>query len=690
MSADTMQSAPPNDDGVARQQKVRLTTAQAIVRFLGAQYSVRDGDRRRLLPAMLGIFGHGNVAGLGQALDESQDQLPYIQGRNEQSLVHIASAFAKASLRNATLAVTSSIGPGATNMVTGAALATINRLPVLLLPGDTYATRRQGPVLQQLENPSAGDVSVNDCFRPVARFFDRITRPEQLLTALPEAMRVLTSPSETGAVVIALPQDIQTEAFDYPAAFFETRDWVIRRPAPHPDEIRAVVDLLAGAERPLIIAGGGVVYSEAQAELAVLADEFGIPVTETFGGKGAVAEEHWWGVGGIGLEGNPAANALVAEADVVLHVGTRLTDFATASQSVFRNPEVRFASVNVVGRDAHKQGAVAVEADARLALIALRDAARKAGMSQRADWMSQARNAKDRWLEVREEALSATTGATMTQGTLIGILNQEARRGDTIIAASGGPPGDLQKVWDATGGRHCHLEFGYSCMGYEVPATLGVRLARPEGEVVALVGDGAYLMAPSELATAAQEGLKVTVVVSDNHGFQVIRRLQMNVTGHHFGNELRRRAGAIGDGPLEGDYLELDLPATALRAHAGRAAPRAWRRARRGRTGGDRRPDSATHVPATVGRLVGRGAGGGVRRSDDCLQALRVPTGTRQPEVVRLRRCAPLATGGRPRGAGRCGRGAGPCGRGAVRCGRGDGGCGRAAGRCGRGANPCG
>jgi 3D-(3,5/4)-trihydroxycyclohexane-1,2-dione acylhydrolase (decyclizing) len=508
---------------------------------------------------MLGIFGHGNVAGLGQALDEYQAEVPYVQGRNEQSLVHIAAAFAKASRRNATLAVTSSIGPGATNMVTGAALATINRLPVLLLPGDIYATRRQGPVLQQLEHPSAGDVSVNDCFRPVARFFDRITRPEQLLTALPEAMRVLTSPSETGAVVIALPQDIQSEAFDYPAIFFDERDWQIRRPAPSPEEVAAVAELLAGAERPLIVAGGGVRYSEAESELGALADELGIPVAETFGGKGAVTGGEWWGLGGIGLEGNPAANSLAAEADLVLHVGTRLTDFATASQSIFRNPEVRFASVNVVDKDARKQGAVAIEADAKLALIALREAVRGAGAAPRADWVEQARAAKGDWLTVRSQALGTAGDGTMTQGAVIGILNELARPGDTIIAASGGPPGDLQKVWDATGGRQCHLEFGYSCMGYEVPATLGVRLAQPQGEVIALVGDGAFLMAPSELATAAQEGLKVTVVISDNHGFQVIRRLQMNVTGHHFGNEMRQRVGGIGQGPLEGDYVKLDL-----------------------------------------------------------------------------------------------------------------------------------
>ena len=563
MTADALQTAPSSGNAPARQAALRLTTSQAIVRFLAQQYSVRDGRRQRLVPAMLGIFGHGNVAGLGQALDEYQRNLPYVQGRNEQSLVHVAAAFAKASRRNAALAVTSSIGPGAANMITGAALATINRLPVLLLPGDVYATRRQGPVLQQLEHPTAGDVSVNDCFRPVARFFDRITRPEQLLTAMPEAMRVLTSPSEVGAVVIALPQDIQTEAFDYPGALFDERDWPIRRPAPSPDEIAAVAGLLAQAERPLIIAGGGVIYSEAEAELAALADEFGIPVAETFGGKGAVTDEHWWGIGGIGLEGNPATNSLAADADLVLHVGTRLTDFATASQSIFRNPDVRFASVNVVGKDASKQGALAIEADAKLALTALGEAARRAGAEPQTSWVQRTKAARTNWLTVRTEALAGSGDQTMTQGELIGILNEQAQPGDTIIAASGGPPGDLLKVWDATGGRHCHLEFGFSCMGYEVPSTLGVRLAQPDGEVIALVGDGAYLIAPSELATAVQEGLKVTIVISDNHGFQVIRRLQMNVTGHHYGNEMRHRVGAIGDGALEGEYVELDLRAVA-------------------------------------------------------------------------------------------------------------------------------
>ncbi|HLI39316.1 MAG TPA: 3D-(3,5/4)-trihydroxycyclohexane-1,2-dione acylhydrolase (decyclizing) [Streptosporangiaceae bacterium] len=554
---------------------VRLTAAQAVVRYLSQQYSVYDGQRRRLVAAMLGIFGHGNVAGLGQALAEHAGQMPYVQGRNEQSLVHIATGYAKASRRTSALAVTASIGPGSTNMVTGAALATINRLPVLLFPSDAYATRRQGVVLQQLENPSAADVTVNDAFRPVARFFDRITRPEQLLAALPEAMRVLTSPAETGAVVISLPQDVQSMACDFPGEFFAARDWPIRRRSPHPDEVAEVARLLAGARRPLVIAGGGVHYSGAAGELEALAEEFGLPVTETFGGKGAVQARRWWQVGGLGLEGNPAANTLAAEADLVLAVGTRLTDFATASQSLFADPGVRFASVNVTEHDAAKQGASAIVADARLALRDLRQAAREAGAAPRPEWAERARALAAGWAPRREEALRGAPRTPMTQGQLIGVLQEQARPGDTIIAAAGGPPGDLLKVWDATGGRHCHLEFGYSCMGYELPASIGVRMAQPHGpggpagEVVALIGDGTFLMQPSELVTAVQEGLKITVVISENHGFQVIRRLQLITGGPDFGNEFRRRDGQAGlvaegqAGTLAGGYLDLDLAAVA-------------------------------------------------------------------------------------------------------------------------------
>src|SRR5882757_3266559 len=520
---------------------VRLTAAQAVVLYLGSQYSVSDGERRRLITGMLGIFGHGNVAGMGQALEEYAEHLPYIQGRNEQSMVHIAVGFAKATRRASTMAVTASIGPGSTNMVTGAALATINRLPVLLFPSDTYATRRQGVVLQQLEHPSAGDTTVNDAFRPVSRFFDRITRPEQLLTALPEAMRVLTSPTETGAVVVSLPQDVQSMAHDFPEEFFAPTDWPIRRRAPHPEEITQAAALLAGATRPLVIAGGGVHYSGAAAELAALAEEFGLPVVETFGGKGAVQTSSWWQMGGIGLEGNPAANTLAAEADLILHIGTRLTDFATGSQSLFANPTVRFASINVTEHDAVKQGAAGVVADAKLALAALRDAARQANAAPRAEWIARARVLAEDWRPRRAEALSGTAGGLMSQGQLIGVLQDEARSGDTVVAAAGGPPGDLLKVWDATLGRDCHLEFGFSCMGYELPASIGVRMAQPQGEVITFIGDGTFLMQPTELVTAVQKGPKITVVISENHGFQVIRRLQLHTSGRDFGNEFRRR-----------------------------------------------------------------------------------------------------------------------------------------------------
>lgn len=539
---------------------MRLTTAQAVVRYLAAQHSLRDGQRRRLVPAMLGIFGHGNVAGMGQALDQYRDRLPYIQSRNEQSMGHIATAYAKASRRTATLAATSSIGPGSTNLVTAAALATINRLPLLLFPSDTYATRRQGPVLQQLEHPSYGDWSVNDCFRPVARFFDRISRPEQLITALPEAMRILTDPVEAGTCVISLPQDIQSEAYDFPDEFFRERDREIVRPQPIPDQVQRVADMLSRARQPLIIAGGGVIYSGAEQQLRSLADEFGIPVAETFAGKGAVTQDAWWNIGGIGLEGNPATNAIAAQADLVLSVGTRLTDFATASQSIFANSAVRFASVNVTGHDAYKQGATTILADAGAALDALRNAAT---VRPNPEWEATVRAARAEWAPQREEALAAPGGAPLTQGQLIGAMQRHVRSGDTVIAAAGGAPGDMLKVWDATGGRTAHIEFGYSCMGYELPAALGVRLAQPEGQVISFIGDGTFLMQPTELVTAAQENLDITVVISENHGFQVIHRLQMLRAGQEFGNEFRRREGRLDDSALSGDYLELDLAAVA-------------------------------------------------------------------------------------------------------------------------------
>jgi 3D-(3,5/4)-trihydroxycyclohexane-1,2-dione acylhydrolase (decyclizing) len=580
---------------------VRLTVGQALVTYLSRQYSVADGRRRRLVPAALGIFGHGNVAGLGQALDQFSDVLPFIQGRNEQALVHMASGYAKATRRHAALAVTSSIGPGALNMVTGAGLATVNRLPVLLLPGDSYATRRQGPVLQQLQHPVEADASVNDAFRSVSRFFDRISRPEALLTALPAAMRVLTDPAQAGAVVLSLPQDVQSQAYDWPAALFAERDWVIRRPVPDPDEVEAVVRLLAAAEKPLIIAGGGVIYSGATAELEALAAAAGIPVAETFAGKGAVQQRAWWQLGGIGLEGTPATNEVAAAADLVLTVGSRLTDFATASQSLFGNPGVRFASINVDVHDAGRLGATGIVADAKRALAVLTRAVKDAAITSPLGWQQQVRARGERWQAERAAALDPDTPfdksavpadsdvvtgteAVLTQGQVIGLLQEQARPGDTIIAAAGGPPGDLQKVWDATERRYCHLEFGFSCMGYEIPAGLGVRLAVPDRgkRVVSFVGDGTFLMAPTELVTAAQERLPVTVVISENHGYQVIHRLQMVRAGREFGNEFRYRDGrlCLVDGHtegkpagLDGEYLQVDLVqiARGLGAHAVRA-----------------------------------------------------------------------------------------------------------------------
>ena len=536
---------------------IRLTTAQALVKYLQVQHSERDGQTRRLIAGVFGIFGHGNVAGLGQALCEYGQDLPYYQPCNEQSMVHTASGYARANHRLATLACTSSIGPGATNMVTGAATATINRLPVLLLPSDYYATRYQGPVLQQLEHPVSADLSVNDCFRPVSRFFDRISRPEQLLTALPEAMRVLLDPADTGVVTLALPQDVQAHAYDYPVSLFEKRVWQVERRLPDPRRVEEAVALLKAARRPVIIAGGGVHYSEAHTELQQFSEQCGIPVGETFAGKGAMSAPSALALGGMGVTGNPAAGKIAAAADLVISVGTRLTDFSTGSQSMFQHPEVKFLSINVCGHDAYKQGALPITADAREALHTLAAAAAAAGIEPDPAYLEEIDRTRKAWDErLQKEVYAQVPGEAMAGGQVVGVLNEEARAGDTIVAAAGGPPGDLHQLWDATGGRTCHLEFGYSCMAYELPAGMGVRMAQPQGEVVVYVGDGTYLMNPMELVTTVQEGLKITAVVANNHGYQVIRRLQMGRAGRSFGNEFRAREDA--SGRLEGDYLEID------------------------------------------------------------------------------------------------------------------------------------
>lgn len=534
---------------------VRLTTAQALVRWLQSQHSERDGVIRRAVPAMFGIFGHGNVLGVGQAIQQEGAELPLYQPKNEQAMVHTAMGYAKAARRLQTLACTASIGPGSTNMLTGAATATTNRLPVLLLPSDTFASRRQGPVLQQLEHPLEADITVNDAFRPLSRFFDRVVRPEQLLTALPQAMRVLLDPAETGAVTISLHQDVQGEAHDYPAAFFQRRIWpVTRRPAAA-SEVAAAAALLRDAERPLLIAGGGVRYSEAEETLRQLAVGLGVPVAETSAGKGSFIDSPWL-VGGLGNNGARVANELARDADVVVCVGTRLSDFTTGSLSLFQHPDVKFVGINVCASDAYKMGATAIVADAREALQALQS--ELAGRTPATAYGDEVEALVARWRTDVDADLAPREGAPLGQGEVLRAINQTARAGDWVVAAAGWQPGDILKLWETPAGSFTHIEFAFSCMGHEMPAGLGVRLHQgPDGEVLVVVGDGTFVMAPTELVTAAQEDLKITVVVLDNGGYQSINSLAVGNTGIGVGNEFRRR-GANGRLP-DGEPVSIDI-----------------------------------------------------------------------------------------------------------------------------------
>jgi 3D-(3,5/4)-trihydroxycyclohexane-1,2-dione acylhydrolase (decyclizing) len=535
---------------------VRLTAAQALVRYLAAQWSERDGKRRRVIPGVFGIFGHGNVCGLGPALEEDAGrELAFHQPKNEQAMVHAAIGYARASNLLSTLACTASIGPGSTNLLTGAATATVNRAPVLLLPSDTFANRRQGPVMQALEHPREADLTVNDAFRPLSAYFDRITRPEQLLTALPEAVRVLLEPAETGAVTLSLHQDVQAEAGDFPAAFFERRTWRVSRRPPARAELHAAVEALRACERPLVVAGGGVHYSEALTELADLSQRLGVPVAETSAGKGVLAGGAL-AVGAIGVTGTRAANALARQADLVVCAGTRLIDLTTASHSLFQHPDVRFVGVNVVARDAHKLGAVPVVADAKLALRGLTDALEGAGWRAPEAWRERALEERGRWERELAADLEPREGERMSQGQVLRALNHAARSGDWLVVASGTPHVDVHKLWDPAPGERCLMEVGFSCMGGEIPAGLGVRMANPDaGEVFVVIGDGTFLMGgTSELVTARQEGLKLTVVVIENGGYQSIHGLQRSRTGRSFGLEFRRRSA---DG-LDGANVEVD------------------------------------------------------------------------------------------------------------------------------------
>ncbi|MFJ1606201.1 3D-(3,5/4)-trihydroxycyclohexane-1,2-dione acylhydrolase (decyclizing) [Streptomyces sp. NPDC088253] len=537
----------------------RLTTAQALVRFLSAQYSERDGVRHRLIAGTWGIFGHGNVAGIGQALLEAgEDTMPFHQGRNEQSMVHAAVGYARQLNRLSAQAVTTSIGPGATNLVTGAALATINRLPVLLLPGDYFATRSADPLLQQLEHPVEADVSVNDTLRPVSRHFDRITRPEMLIPAALNAMRVLADPADTGAVTLALPQDVQAEAYDWPEEFFAERVWRVRRPAPDPLELAEAVRAIRAAERPLFVAGGGVHHSEAEAALKSLVDATGIPVASTQAGKGSLRHDHPADLGGIGHTGTAVSDDIARTADLIIGVGTRYTDFTTASNTLFQQPGVRFVNLNITAFDAHKLAARPLVADARTGLEAL--ATGLSGHRVDAAYEAEYRAGKARWEEVVEAAYRAEDSAVPTQTQVLGALDAVVGDDDVVINAAGSLPGDLHKLWRARGPRQYHLEYGYSCMGYEIPAGIGVQQAAPGTPVWSLVGDGTYLMMPTEIVTAVQEGLPVNLVLIQNHGYASIGGLSEEVGGERFATAYRYRAA---DGTFSGAPLPVDLAANA-------------------------------------------------------------------------------------------------------------------------------
>src|SRR5436190_11829308 len=537
---------------------IRLTAAQALVRFLAAQRVERDGVEHRFFGGCFGIFGHGNVAGIGQALLESPELLTYYQSRNEQAMVHAAVGYARMRDRLGALVCTTSIGPGATNMVTGAALATINRLPVLLVPGDVFASRRSDPVLQQLEVPWSGDVSVNDAFRPVSRYFDRIWRPEQLLAAAPQAMRVLVSPAETGAVTLAFPQDVQAEAYEYPDEFFAKRVWHVPRTLPDEELLAEATARIRRAHRPLIVAGGGVIYSGATEALRSFCEATGIPVAETQAGKGSLPYDHPSSLGAIGVTGTFAANGVAAQADLVLGIGTRWTDFTTASRSAFARPE--FVNVNVAEFDASKYAGLALVGDARATLERL--TALVAGWSVDEEYRSEVATLNRQWDEEVERLYSLGHGPLPAQSEVIGAVNRASAPEDVVVCAAGAMPGDLHKLWRTRDRKGYHVEYGYSCMGYEIPGGLGAKLAAPEREVYVLVGDGSYLMLPSEIVTAVQEGIKLTIVIVDNHGFNSIGALSRSLGTDGFGTQYRyRRNGSLGfDSEAEpAPALPLDL-----------------------------------------------------------------------------------------------------------------------------------
>jgi 3D-(3,5/4)-trihydroxycyclohexane-1,2-dione acylhydrolase (decyclizing) len=534
----------------------RLTCAQATIAFLKNQFVERDGKQFPFFKGCFGIFGHGNVGGIGQALEQDPG-LPYFLFRNEQGMVHAAAALAKATFRMHAMVCTSSIGPGATNMLTGAAVATINRLPVLLLPGDIFAKRKVAPVLQQLESCETQDISVNDCFRPVSRYWDRINRPEQLLTSLPEAMRVLTSPAETGAVTIGLPQDVQAEAFDYPKDFFRKRIWFIARPRCDRGLLKTAAQWLRAAQKPLIVAGGGVLYSEANQALKEFAQSTGIPVCETQAGKGCLPHDQQQNVGAIGVTGTSSANILAREADLVIGIGTRYSDFTTASKTAFQHPSVRFVNINVAEFDAFKHAAVPLTGDARVTLDELKDEI--AGFAISNEYRATIERLRQEWDSEAARIQTPNNELPIAQAAVIAAVNDFVRDEDVMICAAGSLPGDLHKLWRTKKPGGYHLEYGYSCMGYEIAAGLGAKMADPDREVYVLVGDGSYLMMAQEIVTSLQEGLKINVILLDNHGFSSIGGLSRSLGNKGMGTEYRFRR----NGHYAGETINVDFQANA-------------------------------------------------------------------------------------------------------------------------------
>ncbi|MDQ3466477.1 MAG: 3D-(3,5/4)-trihydroxycyclohexane-1,2-dione acylhydrolase (decyclizing) [Actinomycetota bacterium] len=548
---------------MSSKETVRLTAAQAVVRFLSKQHTERDGQEHKLFAGCFGIFGHGNVAGLGQALLEAElndpQGLPYHQARNEQGMVHASVAFARMRNRLTTMACTASVGPGATNMVTGAALATINRIPVLLLPGDVFATRAASPVLQELEQPYGYDVSVNDVFRPVSRFFDRVWRPEQLPAALLGGVRVLTDPAETGAVTIAMPQDLQAEAHDWPVELFTRRVWHVARPMPERAALARVLEVIRSAESPLVVAGGGVIYSEATEALRAFAEATGIPVAETQAGKGSLSYDHPQSLGAVGSTGTIAANRIASEADVVIGVGTRYSDFTTASRTAFANPDVQFVNINVAALDAAKHSGIGVVGDARDALVALTDCLH--GWHVGDAYRERATRLAKEWDATVDRAYTLGHAPMPAQSEIIGVVNDVSAPRDVVVCAAGSMPGDLHKLWRTRDPKGYHVEYGYSCMGYEIAGGLGVAMACPDRDVYVMVGDGSYLMMAQELVTAVQERVKLIVVLVQNHGFASIGALSETVGAERFGTWYRYRNPDTGR--LDGDVLPVDLAANA-------------------------------------------------------------------------------------------------------------------------------